>query len=84
MGDDVVDLVGRDPAVAQGVGHRPRLPAAGRLRGADVERVGGQRAAEDLGDRRRTALPGVRQRLDDDDARPLAEDEPVAGQVERP
>ena len=55
MGDDPVDLVGRDARVAQRVGHRPRLAAPGRVRRGDVERVRGERPAEDLGDRRRAA-----------------------------
>ena len=84
MGDDVVDLVGGDVGVAQRLGHRAGLAAAGRLRGADVERVGGQGAADDLGDRGRAALERVRQRLDDDDPRALAQHEPVARHVERP
>ncbi|HEX2754109.1 MAG TPA: beta-ketoacyl synthase N-terminal-like domain-containing protein, partial [Candidatus Limnocylindrales bacterium] len=52
VGDDVVDLVGGDVAVAERVRHRPGLAAAGRLGRADMEGIGGQGPSENLGDRR--------------------------------
>ena len=84
MGDDVVDLVRGDAGILERKGHRPGLAPPGRLRGADVERVGRQCSADDLGDGRRTALQGVSERLDDDDATTLTENESVARAVERP
>ena len=59
---------------------------AGRLRGADVERVGGQRRPDDL---RLDQVAGppferVRRRLEDHDRRALSEQEAVAVPIERP
>ena len=59
----------------------PIPPGAGQR---DVRRVGGGAVADELGEDRHAARLRVLERLEDDDARALADDEPVAAVVERP
>ncbi len=83
VGVHEVDVGGRDPAVGDRAAHR--LDAAERVgvRARDVVGVARQAVAADfrLGDG--AAPDGVLLRLENDQPRPLAEDEPLAVQVER-
>ena len=54
-----------------------------RVRGDDVERVGGHAVTRHLGEHRRTAVEGVLRRFEDQRAAALAEDETVARDIER-
>ncbi len=84
VGHDEVDRLGLDVRIDQRALHGTRGAATGRLGRADVERVAGERAPGDLGDRRCTACCGVLGRLDHRDAGGLAEDEAIAVRVEWP
>ena len=85
VGDDVVDLVGRDarrcaaPCVIARVWPRP-VGSGALMWNASAVRAPPTISATG----RRAAVQRVRERLDDDDAAALAEDEAVAVAVERP
>ena len=81
---DVVDFVGRDARIAHGLGHGACRAPPGRLGRRDVEGVGGQRRADDLGLDGRPARQGVLGRLEHHGARALAVTEAVAVAIERP
>src|SRR5215211_6789735 len=78
VGVDVVDVGRSDTGVSEGVFHRPTGACPVRRRRGDVVRVGRAADAEHLGVDRGAALLRVLQFLEDDDAGPFAEHEPVA------
>ena len=84
MGADVVDVGRPGTRALQGQRDGPGGVGGRRLGRADVERVGGQRAAGHGGVDPRPAGPGVLGRLQHGQHRALAVDEPVPVGVERP
>ena len=83
MGVDVVDLIRVDPGVGQGLADAgDRAPALVMAVG-DPEGVGRGAVADDLAVDPGPARLGVLQLLENQHARPLAEDEAVAVAVER-
>ena len=83
VGVDQVDLVGRHAAALEGHLHRPGRPDAGVDRLDHVPAVGGRAVADDLGVDLRAARLGQLEVLEEQRAGALAQDEPVAGPVER-
>ena len=79
---DVADVVDDRAAVEDRLRHGSCRAAAGWLRGADVEGVGGCTGTEQLSANRGAARLGMGERFDHEDRAALAEDEAVAVLVE--
>ena len=84
VGVDVVHLRRREAGLLERASGGPDRADPARRRERDVRRVGGRAVADDLGERLRAASLGVLERLEDEHAGTLADDEAVARLVERP
>jgi hypothetical protein len=80
---NVVDLMRRDAGVPQGVLHHPVCAIAVLRWSGNVKRVAAHAITHDLGENRRSPPPRRLQFLQNQDARALADNEPIAVAVER-